>query len=379
MNIHINKIVESIKKSNCVFFIGAGISASCGLPSGNDLSKIIAKELDIPIKSRNLPEIAEFYETEFNKHDLVELLRKNIEIDIPDEKLTVYKIIKRLPINIILTTNYDSLLQNLSNDYIVINRNSAIWKIDDRSKNIIKIHGDLDFTDDLIITESDFFKYEDRYPNILSYLKYIFSSKLIVFLGFGLRDLNTTGILFWANKTLCSNSRNHYAVLKYVDKNYKNVLKSRNIKVIKMDAVKFLTEIAEKLNIDLIAKEEILFNAFYKPDIINFGEESTINFKLNNNTNNSVQLLSYRFEAYYNGVIIAMYKKHLFLKIIQPNAPFKKEFNKVNPLLHYFNNSTIKGEFSSRIIIEYVILNSSQNDEQEDVKTVISIANLLVK
>jgi len=243
MDIHINKIVESIEKSNCVFFIGAGISASCGLPSGNDLSKNIAEELSIPIKKRNLPEIAEIYETEFNKNDLVELLKKNIEIDIPDEKLSVYKIIKTLPINIILTTNYDDLLQKLSNDYIVINRNSAIWKIDERSKNIIKIHGDLNFTDDLIITESDFFKYEDRYPNILSYLKYIFSSKLIVFLGFGFRDLNTTSILFWVNKTLSSNSRNHYAVLKSVDKNYKKVIESRQVKVIKMDAEKFLRTI----------------------------------------------------------------------------------------------------------------------------------------
>jgi hypothetical protein len=379
MKIHINKIVESIEKGNCVFFIGAGISASCGLPSGSDLTKNIAKELNITFKNRNLPEIAEFYKTEFSKIDLIELVRKSIEIDIPDEKLTAYKIIKRLPINIILTTNYDNLLQKLSNDYNVINRNNNIWKIDDRSKNIIKIHGDLDFTDDLILTESDFYKYEDKYPNILSYLKYIFSSKLIVFLGFGLRDLNTTNILFWINKTLHSSGRNHYAVLKSVNKNYKDVLESRNIKVIKMDAEKFLIETAKKLNIDLAAKEEINFNAFYMPDIINFGEESNINFEFKNNTNDVIQLLSYKFEAYHNGTIIAIYAKHSFLETIQAKKEFKKNFNKVNPLQLYFSNSTIKGEFSSRIFIEYVKLNSSQNNINSNVKTIISIANLLVK
>jgi hypothetical protein len=371
---HLQKIADNINNNSCVFFIGAGISSDCGLPSGNDLSKKFAEQLGLDFENQRLSELAEYFEVEFGRQELIEFLKKELLIHIPQENRGCYNIIVKIPINIIITTNYDNLLQDLSNKYNVIKKNDDLWKINESIDNIIKIHGDLDFPEDIIITDSDFINYYDRYPNISSFLEYIFSTKSIIFLGFGLKDLNTTNILFWANKTMGTGKKKNYAVFKNINKYFKKVLENRNIIVIETNANDFLKQITDKMDIDLDKKEPLLeFKTYYSNEHIKMGDETNINFDFTNNADQSIICISYQFEAYHEGNFILKYTKHAYNERIEPGSNVRKPWGVVNPLHAYFGGLLLKGLYESKVYIDYLI------GDDKNIKTVVGSAKLIVE
>lgn len=377
MKHHLKKIAEHIRNEDCVFFIGAGISSTSGLQSSKDIAQKIAEELSIEFNNASLPELAEFYESEFKRVALIDFLRKNFdESKITAEQKYLYQIITKIPIKIILTTNYDNLLKSMSDDIIVINRNIDLWRIKENLKNIIKIHGDFDAPEELVITESDFIKYPDNHPNMMSFIEYIFSSKVIVFLGFGLRDLNTTSILFWLNKTLKETRTSIYSIMKPVDQFYKKVLEKRGVTVLEENAKSFLEELAQILNIDLAKKKNDLeFNSYYEPNIIARGDNSKIIFNLKNNTQEVIYCLSYRFEGYLNDVLIAQFPKHAFNQKIESNSLEIKPFKIVDPVKYYFRGKPGKGKFITKVYLEYRI---GEPEDSTDAIIDIVIADAII-
>lgn len=69
-----------------------------------------------------------------------------------------------------------------------------LYLFQDLSKNLlVKAHGMLS---NVILSEQDYNEYEQKFPLILSFIRYVFSKHKVLFIGFSLSDPNFNKILF---------------------------------------------------------------------------------------------------------------------------------------------------------------------------------------
>lgn len=104
------ELSESLKKGECVLFVGAGLSE--GLPTWKELMEPLAEELGLnPDEAKNKDPriIASWYENKFERSKLEEKIVSRLKKDVPLTK--THEIISKIPLKAIVTTNYDHLLE----------------------------------------------------------------------------------------------------------------------------------------------------------------------------------------------------------------------------------------------------------------------------
>lgn len=187
-------------------FVGAGISRLSGFPSWSGLIQDMANEIGYLYKkekngyanfsTEELLKIPQMYY--LNKGE--DIYRKKVKNGFennctPNE---IHDLIFSLHPNHILTTNYDTLLEETAikfgRNFSVLNSNKLVAKAE-TSNYIIKVHGD--FSDYFVLKEQDYLDYENKYILIDNLVKTIFATNLVIFVGYGLNDYNIKLILNW--------------------------------------------------------------------------------------------------------------------------------------------------------------------------------------
>lgn len=237
-----------ISENKVIPFVGAGVSKDVKYKNGEkafvnwkELLEILNTKVPeeptknyikhcIDTKKIDYLQIADMIENELSEHDFNKELKEifNIDLSLIDEKtLELAKTIWELNSKLIITTNYDKILNYSCSD---INKN--YWDIEalfeqakllrDGVENptIWHIHGHIDNVDNIILTSK---KYNElyttnsensKYKSALETLRHIISSKSLLFIGFSLDDefvvkqLNRTIDIFGGN------SHEHYVLCK---------------------------------------------------------------------------------------------------------------------------------------------------------------------
>ncbi len=212
----IAKLQEAVKNRKLVIFAGAGISVDAGAPRWNDLIKQLAKEIDIPEHENDNFRIAQMYYNERQSKEYLEKIREILKYKQLRHNEIHEAIIKLRPEHI-LTTNYDNLLEQAINagayPFSVVSKDNQF----PYSRNVsllVKIHGDLD-DNDFVLKEDDYLEYANRYPLIEAFVKSIFTSKTVLFVGYSFSDPNLKMILQTARNILGQHYQNAY--LLYTD------------------------------------------------------------------------------------------------------------------------------------------------------------------
>lgn len=187
-------------------FVGAGVSKLSGCPSWNELIHNMSNEicyegssifstdelLKIPLLYRHIKKDEQYYNKILSEFDGE--YKPNI----------IHHLIFSLYPNHILTTNYDNLLEDtaieLGRNFSKISSNSEVSKVESLHY-LIKVHGDFsehkDGTRKFVLMEQDYLDFERDYILIDSLVKTIFSTDLVMFIGYGLGDYNIKLILNW--------------------------------------------------------------------------------------------------------------------------------------------------------------------------------------
>jgi len=104
---------------------------------------------------------------------------------------------KGLPLRYWVTTNYDSFIEDVcleTNDSVLSRPLSNIYfRTTSDARTLLKIHGSVDSAkpnESIVITEEDYFRFIKRDRYIISKLYTLFCEKTVVFLGYGLNDIN---------------------------------------------------------------------------------------------------------------------------------------------------------------------------------------------
>lgn len=189
------KIKEASDTNRLVLFIGSGVSINSNVPSWVELVKTFATELGIDTSKINnttdtntLLKIPQQYEVHRGKKEYWDLIQKVIGQDYMPNQIN--EAIFKLKPSSIITTNFDDLIEQAAN--IERERYHLVAKNEDlpyaRHDNmLIKMHGDLKQRN-IVLKESDYLRFSRDFIAIETYIKALFSYKLVLFLGYSAND-----------------------------------------------------------------------------------------------------------------------------------------------------------------------------------------------
>ncbi|EBA9173309.1 hypothetical protein CEN07_23025, partial [Salmonella enterica] len=196
----LKEILTSAQDNKLVFFIGSGFSKFSEtefikIPDWAELIDELKEDLNLPYESDYL-KIAQLYFLKYGQHSYVQKVKSSIK-DL--EPSSFHKNLFDLNPHYIITTNWDDLIEQTAQDmglaYDVISSDVdlAQSRLD---KKIIKMHGDFR-QHNFVFKEDDYLQYSQNFPLVENYIKGIFSTCTIVFLGYSYSDYDLKQIVSW--------------------------------------------------------------------------------------------------------------------------------------------------------------------------------------
>lgn len=273
------ELVNQIAHGNCILFVGAGLSQGAKLPSWPDLLRQMLdwsekygidmadrKEMESYIEGGELLLVADEMRERLSGDDfrrfMVEVFRKS---GIKPTK--VHMLLPKIPFAAALTSNYDTLLEsayNIANNgtplHVFTHRDYPELSASLRSSEfyVLKVHGTIDRIETIILGRNDYREVMHANPAYRQYLMALFSTKTVIFLGFGLTDPDLLLLLDELRATFKDYSGKHFALMSTRD--FSGIKKNRfekdyGIKIIPYtpstyehpEVITFLTDLADKV------------------------------------------------------------------------------------------------------------------------------------
>lgn len=267
----IKEIKKAQEKNQLVMFVGAGVSANSGIPTWGNLIDAIAKKIGYDkcslcskkpqncecshcnhtFSQEEYLKIPEYFYQRTSKKEYYSFLHNILSANNGPNPIND-EIVRILPSHII-TTNYDSLIES-SKDvnaqlYTVVSQDSELLS-GSGVRYIIKMHGDIEKPETIVLKESDYLNYEQNHILISTFIKSLLINHTFVFVGYSLNDYNLNLIIGWINyfrkiHGVKNSPKNIFLTSKSPGKFEKKRLKEKNIEVVNLDAV----PISSKMNI----------------------------------------------------------------------------------------------------------------------------------
>lgn len=194
----LSDMAKQLDPLRTTLLLGAGVSVTSGAPTGAELSRTLAAELDPPPSGDDLSEICGIYENRRGRKELVKSIRRRLLGLEPSGALAA---LPSLPWRAIYTTNFDQLVersyQSATVDLNVIRSNYDFESID-RAKivTLYKIHGCIrqDIVDGhkarLLLTERDYGELQEYRGALFRALQFDMATSDTLIVGQSLRDLH---------------------------------------------------------------------------------------------------------------------------------------------------------------------------------------------
>jgi hypothetical protein len=220
-------LVESIKKGDCILFLGAGLHAPPPKNSSyqypeeerppgawtltQSLAKLCSyKETMGEEPNGDLQRVALCYEYTLGlgRESLIKELKKQIKSG--KKPSPAVRMLASMPFKIVVTTNWDTLFETALQDptigkdpYVVVYDPDPTKHTTDVQEDpepdrplLFKIHGDLDTPDSIVITDEDYITFVQRMSDIPALhpvpetIRYRMTRWPTLFIGYSLRDYN---------------------------------------------------------------------------------------------------------------------------------------------------------------------------------------------
>lgn len=261
-------LIKNIKQKKVILFVGSGVSATLGLPTWSEFISYIALNLDIE------PELFKSYGdtlalTEYYKLEkgTIGSLRSWMDRNwsVSDEAIRqseIFEMICKLEFPIIYTTNYDRCVEQAFSvfhyDFEKIVGVEDLAQSKHEKTQIIKFHGDFDYENTIVLTESSYFDRMNFESPLDIKLRADMLGKSILFIGYSLKDINIRYLIYKLNKLWLKSSNESKRPKSYIFLTTPNpvqerVLEERGVYLISGDSEKkseslahFLRELYDK-------------------------------------------------------------------------------------------------------------------------------------
>lgn len=175
-----------------VLFVGSGLSAGSGVPTWQEFIAALLDRTGVSASEVEGLSILDQADRAFDKVDDI-VWRRTLRDIFPQavQPNAYHQTIANLPDPLIVTTNYDTLIEDgLRATYgtrLHVARTFGEFQSNFPGAQVVKIHGCITRPETMVVTRS---QYDDAYGNSLfiEFLKHIFSYYNVIFLGFSLDD-----------------------------------------------------------------------------------------------------------------------------------------------------------------------------------------------
>ncbi len=196
-------LLNDFVNNKVIPFVGAGFSKNADIPKGlimpdwNELGKLAVAEITDYMYDNNAIDALSYYEDLYSRTKLVEFLMKELHFG-KIQPGSTYKAFCELFTGTICTTNFDSLLEDTMTFLhrpvsVVVTKDRLTIGNKDESK-IVKLHGDFNHPDRMVITENDYDMYIERNPVFATYIANLFITNTMLLIGYSLDDDDFRGI-----------------------------------------------------------------------------------------------------------------------------------------------------------------------------------------
>lgn len=226
-------LIEELAHRRSILFLGSGVSATSVSSDGKPLktwTEVLEAAKSLMKNYNNEKEFVDKMLKENNNLMALEAIFSDCDTgeygyflkeEFGKDSFTpsnIHEAIKEIDCKIIITTNFDKILDKICNDegYVVCEYydvEKIISHIKSPKRIIIKAHGCIDNLDKIIFTGSQYFKAKKENPGFYKILESLFITHTVIFLGYSLSDpdinLNLENILNTA-----SPHHPHYVLVK---------------------------------------------------------------------------------------------------------------------------------------------------------------------
>ncbi|EQC4552861.1 SIR2 family protein [Cronobacter malonaticus] len=221
IELFIKSYVEDITAGTAAIFAGAGLSIPAGFVSWKELIRDIAYELELDVdKETDLVSIAQFHLNEKRNRSAINKKIIN-EFSIQAKETENHKIIARLPIKTIWTTNYDNVIETSYSNInkvcdVKVSPNDITSSIHKRDVVLYKMHGDSKSPSEAILTKAQYESYYHTHAPFINTLTGDLTTKTFLFIGFSFEDPNLQYILSRLYVQYEENAKSHYCIMRKV-------------------------------------------------------------------------------------------------------------------------------------------------------------------
>jgi NAD-dependent SIR2 family protein deacetylase len=230
-------LVREVSARRCVFFLGAGVSASAKTSNGSSAKdwdsfiRIAAEQIldsakktyvfDL-IASKNYLLALQAVMRYMDQGDYQTLLNEHFN-NPAYEPSDLHKTIFDLDARIIITTNFDKIYETYCHKQsvegyktICYDSASLVDEIRSDTRLIIKAHGSINEINKMIFTKSQYHRAKRQYSNFYEVLKVLFITNTGIFIGCGLNDPDVC-LLLEEVEIIGSPAKTHYVLIKQGD------------------------------------------------------------------------------------------------------------------------------------------------------------------
>jgi hypothetical protein len=216
----ITEYARWLEQGSAALFVGAGLSRQAGYPDWRTLLKEIAGELKINLdQEHDLAGVAQWYVNKSGRQKT--RIAQTIKDSFPDkaEVPQAQRIMARLPVRHVWTTNYDRLieraweLQRRSLDVKAIKSDLSVsspWA----DTTLYKMHGSVEHPAEVVIATDDYELYRQTRSGFLQVLNGHLIGLHCLFLGFSFTDPNIGHLLSIIRESMGEHATQHYAIVR---------------------------------------------------------------------------------------------------------------------------------------------------------------------
>lgn len=307
------KISKALDENYLTIFCGAGICKDANLPDYKELIEKIKEQINIEKKDDDYGKIAElfyeFYDTGIfkdrnlpnHKELLIEKIKDKIDIKkidgdyrkiaglfyefcgkkiYYDELNQLFSLKNKQPTQIhekivnmnfknIITTNWDDLfekaIENSQKFYDIIVSDDDFKNVGDHAK-FIKMHGCLK-KQNIVFTDDNYINYANKFKLTENYIKGIFSTNIVLIIGYSLSDENVKQIISFVRNANPKLKPIYLVLYKKFEKLEYKYYQKRGIKIIYLGKTKDKTEATFKF-LNSIDNENLVINQLSDSEII---------------------------------------------------------------------------------------------------------------
>ncbi|MDQ1639794.1 MAG: hypothetical protein QOF62_3133 [Pyrinomonadaceae bacterium] len=187
-------LITAARSGDMVPLIGSGLSQASGMASWNEIVETLKKILlgqnvlaDFEIDIFETPDV---FRSETGVRALMSVLEEAVVRGFAPNSL--HRLLADIPFHTILTTNWDSLIEDSLREARTINvifddDTARTWR-ESQGTQIIKVHGTVQHPNSVVIGSRDYSRLYQSPSVLMSLVRTLIATRPVLSLGFGMRD-----------------------------------------------------------------------------------------------------------------------------------------------------------------------------------------------